>query len=268
LVPGDSLRRSTARGLFHVHTDHSFDGESSVEELARFCIENRFGFVCVTDHADFMDDESVLQLVRECDAHSGNGIKIIPGLEYAFPQDEGVHLLCVGIREPVREKRIGRAVDEVRRIGGISIVAHPSRNGYRIPEEIVSSIDGIEVWNAAYDSRYLPDTGSLELWMSVRKRNPRVMAYTGQDMHDVRWFREVYLELHRELPPQEADLIKQLREGRFHGVGRYTSVGANASPSPGNLLALRTGRYFLGQADKLQWAWKRKFGGKRKGDPK
>ena len=254
--------------MFHVHTDHSFDGESSVEELVRFCMENRFGFVCVTDHADLMDDESVLELVRECDAHSGGGVKIIPGLEYAFPQDEGVHLLCVGIREPVREKRIARAVDEVRRLGGLSIVAHPSRNGYRIPEEIVSAIDGIEVWNAAYDSRYLPDTGSLILWKSVRKKNPGVMAYTGQDMHAVRWFREVYLELHQVLPAEEVDLIEQLRAGRFRGKGRYASIEANASPSTDNLLALRMGRYFLGQADKLQWAWKRNFGGKKKGEPK
>jgi len=262
------LRRSTARGLFHVHTDHSFDGESSLEDLVHFCTENRFGFVCVTDHADLMDDGSVLQFVRECDTHSGNGVKIIPGLEYAFPRDEGVHLLCVGIREPVREKRIGRAVGEVRRMGGLSIVAHPSRNGYRIPEEIVSGIDGIEVWNAAYDSRYLPDTGSLDLWMSVRKRNPGVMAYTGQDMHDVRGFRDVYLELHREVPAEEVDLIEQLRAGRFRGKGRYASVVANASPSSANLLALRTGRFFLDQADKLQWALKRNFGGKKKGEPK
>ena len=262
------MRRLTPRGLFHVHTDYSFDGKSSVEELVAFCRDHQFDFVCVTDHADLMDDESVLAVVRECDAHSGNAAKIIPGLEYAFPQDEGVHLLCVGIREPVREKRIARAVDEVRHLGGLSIVAHPSRNGYRIPEEIVSSIDGIEVWNAAYDSRYLPDTGSLELWMSVRKRNPGVMAYTGQDMHDVRGFREVYLELDRELPAEKVDLIELLRAGRFRGKGRYASVAGNALPTPGTLLALRAGRYFLGQADKLQWALKRNFGGKKKGEPK
>jgi hypothetical protein len=262
------LRNPPARGLFHVHTTHSFDGESSVGELVNFCKENRFDFVCVTDHADLMDEESVRRFGRDCDAHSGNGVKIIPGLEYAFPQDEGVHLLCVGIRQPVREKRIGRAVDEVRRMGGLSIVAHPSRNGYRIPEEIVSAIDGIEVWNAAYDSRFLPDTGSLELWMSVRKRNPGVMAYTGQDMHNIRGFREVYLELHRELPSGEYDLIEQLREGCFRGKGRYTSVRAGAVPSTGKLFALRMGRFFLGQADRLLWAWKRKSGVTTRGEPK
>jgi hypothetical protein len=248
---------SAARGLFHVHTNHSYDGESSMEELVRFCLENRFEFVCVTEHADLMDDEAVLQAVRDCDAHSRDGVKVVPGFEYAFPRDEGVHLLCVGMREPVREKRIAGAIDEVRRLGGLSIVAHPSRNGYRLPEEIVSAIDGIEVWNAAYDSRYLPDTGSLRLWKSVRRKNPEVMAYTGLDMHDVRRFREVHLELHRALPAEEVDLIDQLRKGRFRGKGRYTSVPASAFPSPGKLLALRTGRYFLGQADRLRRAWKR-----------
>lgn len=261
------MRNPPARGLFHVHTTHSFDGESSVGELVNFCKENRFDFVCVTDHADLMDEESVRRFGRDCDAHSGNGVKIIPGLEYAFPQDEGVHLLCVGIREPVREKRIRRAVDEVRRMGGLSIVAHPSRNGYRIPEEIVTAIDGIEVWNAAYDSRYLPDTGSLELWMSVRKRNPGVMAYTGQDMHDVQWFREVYLELDRELPAGEYELIEQLRKGCFRGMGRYTSVRAGAAPSTRKLLALGTGRFFLGQADRLRWVWKRQLGVATRGKP-
>ena len=261
------MRDSPAKGLFHVHTNHSFDGESSLEELVRFCRENGFAFVCVTDHADLMDEESVRRVVRECDAHSGDGVKVIPGLEYAFPHDEGVHLLCVGIREPVQEKRIVSAVDEVRRRGGLSIVAHPSRNGYRIPEEIESAIDGIEVWNAAYDSRYLPDSGSLQLWKSVRRRNPRVMAYSGLDMHDVRWFREVFLELNREMPSRETDVIEELRQGRFLGKGRYASVGANGPPSLTKLLALRTGRCLLRQADRLLWAWKRKFAVNMKGKP-
>lgn len=246
------------RGLFHVHTDHSFDGKSSLEELVRFCRENRFAFICVTEHADLMDDESIQRVVRDCDAHSGDGIIVIPGFEYAFPQDEGVHLLCVGIRDPVRGKRIARAVDEVRRLGGLSIVAHPSRNRYRIPEEIVPVIDGIEVWNAAYDSRYLPDAGSLDLWKSVRRRNPGVMAYTGLDMHDVRRFREVYLLLKREPAALEPDVMEELRKGRFLGKGRYASVDASAPPPSLWLHALRAGRYFLRQADRLHWAWKPK----------
>jgi len=262
------LRDWPVKGLFHVHSNHSFDGESSIEELVRFCRENRFAFVCVTDHADRMDDESVRRVVRDCDAHSLGDVKIIPGLEYAFPQDDGVHLLCVGIREPIREKRIASAVVEVRRRGGLAIVAHPSRNGYRIPEEIVSAIDGIEVWNAAYDSRYLPDTGSLALWKSVRERNPRVMAYTGLDMHGLRGYREVFLELQREVSACETDVIEELRQGRFLGKGRYISVGASTLPPSGKLLALRAGRYFLHQTDRLLWAWKRNIAAKRKGEPK
>jgi len=155
----------------------------------------------------------------------------------------------------------------VLRLGGLSIVAHPSRNRYRIPEEIVHAIDGIEVWNAAYDSRYLPDAGSMDLWKSVRKRNPRVMAYTGLDMHDVRRFREVFLQLKRELPARQTDVIEELRQGRFLGKGRYASVDANVPPPPGWIPALRAGRYFLRQADRLQWAWKRNPAVKPKDKP-
>lgn len=255
------------RGLFHVHTDHSFDGKSSLEELVRFCRERRFDFVCVTDHADRMDEDSVRRVVLDCDAHSGSGVRLIPGLEYAFPDGEGVHLLCVGIREPIREKRIAGAVEEVHRRGGIAIVAHPSRNGYRIPENIISSIDGIEVWNACYDSRYFPDTGSIELWKAVRKRNPRVTAYTGLDMHDVKWFREVFLELTRRTPESEEELIEELRQGRFLGKGRHVSLRGNDPATPGKLLALRAGRCLLRQADRIVWAWKRRFAPKMKGVP-
>jgi len=255
------------RGLFHVHTDHSFDGKSSLEELVRFCRERRFAFVCVTEHADLMDGDSVRRVVRDCDAHSGDGVMVIPGLEYVFPQDEGVHLLCVGIRERVQEKRIARAVVEVGRRGGLAIVAHPSRNGYRIPEEVIPSIDGIEVWNAAYDSRYIPDAGSIDLLKSVRRRNSRVMAYTGLDMHDVMRFRDVFLELNRVIPARETDVIEELRQGRFLGKGRYASVAASVPPPPGELLAFRTGRHFLRQADRLLWAWKSRFARKRKGKP-
>jgi len=261
------LRNGPARGLFHVHTSHSFDGESSLEELVRFCRRTGFDFICVTDHADLMDEESVRRIVRDCEAHSGDGVEVIPGLEYAFPHDEGVHLLCVGIREPVRNKRIATAVDEVRHKGALAIVAHPSRNGYRIPEEIESAIDGIEVWNAAYDSRYLPDTGSLELWKSVRRRNPRVMAYTGLDMHDVRRFRELFLELHREMPACGTDVIEELRQGRFLGKGRFVSVGASTPPASGKILALKAGREILHRTDRLLWSWKRNISVGRKGEP-
>jgi predicted metal-dependent phosphoesterase TrpH len=259
------LRGASARGLFHVHTTHSFDGKSSVGELAGFCRENRFAFVCVTEHADGMDEDSVRRAVEDCDAHSGDGVRIVPGFEYAFPEEEGVHLLCVGLREALREKRIGRAVDEVRRRGGLAIVAHPSRNRYRIPEEIVPAIDGIEVWNAAYDSRYLPATGSLALWKRVRAKNPRAMAYAGLDMHDHRWFRELFLELGGEVPARESDLIDDLRQGRFRGVGRYVSVGAVDPPPTGKVLAWRAGRFLLGKADRLRSAWKRDGAGRRVG---
>jgi len=92
------------------------------------------------------------------------------------------------------------------------------------------------------------------------------MAYSGLDMHDVRWFREVFLELNREMPARETDVIEELRQGRFFGKGRYVSVDANVHPPLAKMLAVRGGRYFLRRADRLVWAWKRKSAANKKGE--
>jgi len=93
-----------------------------------------------------------------------------------------------------------------------------------------------------------------------------VTAYTGLEMHDVKWFREVFLELIRTLPANKTDLFEEPRQGRFLGKGRYASFGANDLPPLDKILALRAGRCLLRQAGRLLWAWKRKFAVKMKSE--
>jgi len=56
-----------------------------------------------------------------------------------------------GVKDPIALARFIRAQ------GGLAVVSHPSRYGYEIPPALVGEIDGIEVWTASNDSRFVPD---------------------------------------------------------------------------------------------------------------
>ena len=204
-------------GIVHLHSDYSHDGFDSLERLREVAIERAIGFVCLTDHAEDLDAELFGRYREHCAKLSDETVRLIPGLEFRFAGLRGLHLLALGLREWVEPATPEAFLAEVAPKTGFTIMAHPVYPGYQAPDGVLNGIDAIEVWNAAYNTRYLPDPRAIAMVRKVRRSRPELLGTAGLDQHDARNDRGVRILLDQGA---EADPLAALRAGRFTNVGR------------------------------------------------
>jgi len=105
----------TARGSFHIHTNRS-DGSGSPDEVAAAAARAGLNFIILTDHGDG---------TRKPDPPKyRDGVLIIDAVELST---QAGHYIAIGLPQTPYPLR-GDArdvVDDVRRLGGFGVVAHP-----------------------------------------------------------------------------------------------------------------------------------------------
>jgi predicted metal-dependent phosphoesterase TrpH len=236
---GGRARRRT--GIIHIHSDYSRDGCDSLEGLRRFALERGIGFIAMSDHAEDFTSVRFAEYVAHCATVSDEQVTVIPGLEYRFAGLPGLHLLAFGLRDWIEPATPAAFIELASVRCGMTVLAHPLLARYRIPDVVRTGIDAVEVWNAAYNTRYLPDPRSIQLVQALRRSRPRVVATAGLDQHDASNDRQLRVVLDVE----SANPLTELRAGRFTNVGRMLTFDAWASYRPYELLALTAARWVL-----------------------
>ncbi len=209
------------RGIIHVHSDFSKDGLSSVADLADFARESGFQFVGLTDHAEDLSAEDMKSLREECENHSNHSFVMIPGLEFRCSDD--IHILGLGVADHNPSNDPVAVASQIRENGGLAILAHPGRNGYQCPRELYTMLNGIEIWNAGYDGRFVPRLANLRLLEEARAANPAVLGFGGADLHAFRRPPGVVLQLRANgiARVDTGMVLHNLRTGGFSVCGRY-----------------------------------------------
>ena len=211
------------RGAIHVHSTYSRDGRDSLPALREFGLARRLGFIGLTDHAEDLDPAAFAEFQRECAEQSDERLRLIPGLEFRFAGLKGMHLLALGLTRWIAPATPEEFFDMAAGSCGLTIAAHPIYPRYAYPEVVLSRVDAVEVWNAAYNTRFLPDPRAMQLLRRLRQRRPEVVAVVGLDQHDARNDRETRIEV-----PDGADPLAAVRAGSFRNVGRTMQFGADA----------------------------------------
>jgi hypothetical protein len=143
----------TVPGAFHVHTNRS-DGLSGPDEIAAAAARAGLKFVIFTDHGDG---------TRRPDAPSyRSGVLCLDGVEIST---NGGHYIALDM-PPAPYPLAGEArdvVEDVRRIGGFGIAAHPDSGKQQLRwREWTAPFDGVEILNL--------DTG-WRLWVAEARRS-------------------------------------------------------------------------------------------------
>jgi hypothetical protein len=229
-------------GIVHVHSDYSHDGRDSVEALRAFALHRRLRFVGITDHAEDFDGAKFDRLRRECERLSDERVLLIPGLEFRFEGFKGVHLLALGLTRWIRPRTFEEFFAESEGAVGLTIAAHPVLYRWTLPEAVADRIDAIEVWNAAYNTRYLPDPRAMDLLGRVRSRRSDVVGIAGLDQHDGRNDRGTRITLTSR---EWTDPLVEMRAGRFENSGLHLRFDSHATLSRPRRVALVSGRAVL-----------------------
>lgn len=253
-------------GVFHIHSNYSYDGKLSLKDLRDECEKRNFRFMVVTDHAEDFSADKVEKFIDDCEKISEKGFLAVPGLEFVIDKEREVHLLVVGLEKQRLQNGIDGILEGVWKDENhtLAVLAHPSRSGHYIPPGYDTKIHGIEVWNSAYNTRYLPDHKAIRLFSSLKRRNPRLMGFGGLDLHDRSGFRGLRIRMANECQTT-LELLSDLKQGRFMIRGSY--LGMSSAPCYGffGLSILGLGRCALNGIDFLMQrsATLRKLRGKK-----
>lgn len=243
-----SLAREGRVGILHIHTDYSRDGHDSIGELREFALERDISFVGLTDHAEDLVPELWEEYVAECAAQSDASVQLIPGLEYRFAGHRGLHLLALGLSHWIEPTTPEEFIKQARRAARLTIMAHPVLARYQVPEAVRRGIQAIEVWNASYNTRYLPDPRAIELLHEIRAIRPGVVGTFGLDQHDRSNDRRVRVVVAADA----ADPLEAIRAGRFTNVGLTMRLDPTASLSPMRMRALTATRWAFDRVERTQ----------------
>lgn len=136
----------------HVHTVYS-DGRGSVEEVIKFAEFKGLDGIALTDH----DTLEGYFKAKEYDS----SLLILPGFEVTT--DAG-HVLVLGLERlppSVKDIRYEELIGWVRRLGGLTVLAHPAASRVSIDRWMDCRPDAVEVLNASYPlSTYFIRRGS------------------------------------------------------------------------------------------------------------
>jgi hypothetical protein len=235
-------------GVIHVHSNYSHDCCDSLERLRDFALERGIAFVGLTDHAEDFAPDRFDTYVRHCNAVSDPQVIIVPGLEYRFDGFPGMHLLALGLTRWIAPRTPDEFIQQARDAATFTIAAHPRLANYKLPEVVAQGIDAVEVWNASYNTRYLPDPRAIRLLHTIRRTRPGVVGTAGLDQHDCGNDREVRVVV----DDATGDPIAALKTSHFTNLGRTMKFGPAVRFNALRLSILTAARWALDAVEGLQ----------------
>lgn len=142
-----AMPAGTVRGAFHIHSTRS-DGSGSVDAIADAAARAGLQFIILTDHGDG---------TREPDAPAyRNGVLTLDGVEL---NTTAGHYAVIGMAQspyPIAG-HASDVIDDVRRLGGFGIVAHPGSPRPSLSwQEWETGFDGLEWLNGDSEWRDEP----------------------------------------------------------------------------------------------------------------
>ncbi|HEX5385827.1 MAG TPA: PHP domain-containing protein [Gemmatimonadales bacterium] len=243
--PRPGARRT---GILHVHSTYSHDGRDSIARLRALALTRGIGFVGLTDHAEDLDAQRFAELCRECREQSDSAVRIIPGLEFRFAGFRGLHLLAFGLREWIAPATPEEFVALARSRADFLALAHPKLCRAEPPRTVLTGVDAVEVWNAAYNTRYLPDPKAIALLRRIRRERTNVVGFAGLDQHDGSNDRQTRVVLDRP----DAEPLDELRAGRFTNEGRTMRFSGATAWDPVRLGLLYAVRAIYDRVERFQ----------------
>lgn len=192
----------------HTHTTLSLCSQLRLEQILDQASEKGLDGVCITDHHTMAGRHAIAEGIQT------NGLCVIFGMEYSTP---GGDFLLFG---PFEEFPAGLSpqalLQEVERLGGVAIAAHPFRPCRQVNEELIK--DGLCTIVEGVNGRNTTDANEKVLqW----QRYYQVDLVGGSDAHSLDELGRVPTIFTTPILSR-SDLIKALKEGAFNQVSLNT----------------------------------------------
>ncbi|MHB8418057.1 MAG: PHP domain-containing protein [Myxococcales bacterium] len=200
------------RGAAHLHSLFSYDGRMALPIIAGRLRRRGLDFALLTEHNDGLGPSAIREIEAAAAQCSDGTFLVVPGLELRC--DGGLHLLCLGALPDVEVGiSMTAAIAAVHGEGGLAVWAHPPRAArLRAREDLLRSLDGVELWNGKRDSRFVLSLEQADWLRDQRAAGRGTWALAGLDLHAPGEDRGAYLEVEAAALTAGA-LLDALRQG-------------------------------------------------------
>jgi len=169
-------------GVCHAHSDWSYDGTWTLEDLSAKFRGQGCRVLMMTEHDRGFSASRLEEYKAACAKVSSAGILVSPGIEYS-DADNRVHVLVWGSVPFLGEGLpTSQMLESVRAATGVAVLAHPSRK--KVWENFspywAERLLGIEVWNRKYDGWAPSESAPVLLERSS------AIPFVGLDFHTQR----------------------------------------------------------------------------------
>ena len=172
------------KGLLHVHSEYSFDGQIKLTELATLARKEEVDFICLTEHSRDLSVSRYGELCLQARELSNTDFLIVPGVEVQTRFNTEV--LGFGVEEMVTAFEISDVIDEIHARNGVAVLSHPvvyNPDLLIMLEHALNGLDGIEVWNLVYDGPKWPGPDNMRLLKRFKSRGLDPFCFCGLNLH-------------------------------------------------------------------------------------
>jgi len=208
-------------GIFHVHSNFSHDGKSSLDEIVETCIKKELDFCVLTDHYEDFNKVSFNEYLREIGRiNSRKDFFLIPGIEISFGD---IHIITFPLEDypNIKNERVTNYLHEQ---SFFMVIAHPSKNDFEKLGKIIKYVDGFELWNQKADGSYFP---ALKFVRNVKRNNIflKKIKFFGLDLHDIKDPINNVIEVNITNSNAEmGSIIDSLKKGNFNNINLKTNL--------------------------------------------
>ena len=209
---------NTVRAAFHVHSEWSYDAKLPLSELSSLLGHQGYDAVFMCEHDRGFSPGRLREYVAACEEASAEGPLLIPGIEYADPEDL-VHVPVWGpvpfLGEGVPTRQLLRTVAQH---GGVSVFAHPVRRDawQSIDPEWLKLFTGIEIWTRKWDG-WAPNQRASQC-----AALHDLVGFGALDLHQPGQSFPLAMELEIDASLTVSGCVEALRQGRcqarIHGL--------------------------------------------------
>jgi hypothetical protein len=205
----------------HIHSNWSYDGSWTLEELAVKFAGRGYKVLMMTEHDRGFTRARQLEHRRACAQASSDTLLVVPGIEYSEPTNT-THILVWGDVPFLGENTpINRVLEGVASADGVAVMAHPSRRQAwkSFDPAWVPRLLGIEIWNRKTDGwSPSPDAASL-------LESTGAVPFVGMDFHTQRQMFPLTMDLNLTGAITEEAVLQCLRAKSCQAVAFGLPLG-------------------------------------------
>lgn len=212
----------------HIHTVYS-DGYGTVRDILKIAKFKGLDGIAITDH------DTLKGYFKTKSYNNGNGLLVIPG--YEVHTDAG-HVIVLGLETlPPRTEHIRyeELIEWVRRLGGVTIIAHPAVGRIALERWLNCRPDAVEVLNALYPLHGYFTRRSMNIALKLN-----VPTVGGSDAHYPQNVGDAYTVI--ELNSLNLDdFISSFKSGRVYFYGGASPLSLRLRVGLGYIISMVRG---------------------------